>query len=1009
MGFLSKFFGTQEEPKKTSPLELKQEQEQEEEIKPEHSPEAQAVVSRLDEEIENSQAFLGGLGKVAREEIISNLDGSEDFFDEIYAPKEIGRLGLKAEHDASAFKSAGMGLKVRNKLAEWFSLKAEWFSFKGAVGSKYALEGKKGLVDTRELKKGYKGRERKLKPDELKEAAEKFDLSPEEINQKEYIRTYVKGKEGTEKVVLAEKTAEEMNKAAGEILARHLNKLETETGPNLAKERERHLNKLETETGPNLAKERESLEISIKEREDLEIFREKKEENKKIIDEETLVRLKNQEISWQKKIDEKQEALNREMKKIDEKQEALNLELGYISQPLLERQGFLNERLNGFSVLLEEVTNQEGVYEQEIEDLVDIIRKLQSYKKIGGSLEDEVKKSEKLKAQAEANLKMFRSRKEKLNQRQTKLKRSLDEVNAVLEKINKISKTPAELKVEKTPAEKEPVKSRPGKIELGAKAKMIKIEWPDEGKKLETTEAEAPGSDSTDDNWATEAKERERAGAHEREGIDLENGATSQIAGRVIKVRPKKRETVSPLAKTAVSDRNWTDEKVEEILAEQAANEKRLREVNRAVDEVNELNEAGDSGDEALEERRKIQADQPQVKSGRFKPGETGSESVWSTGKKGFKPKGRMRELNKRPGIETAPVVPPAAIEFTPKQELKERQKVENEKKGTTMKTGIWLFRLFGTEWKYDNVIVNNFKLKGVFDGMVDMTLIQAMNAYGAYIVEANKVEPKDAVETVKRHFTRTFKSNKGIVGEIEVIADNWTELQRQAKIYDTTEDSRPAAPKAEDSTLNDSMEGASAAITTPGEIIIEQPQEPNRSPRRERGKNLPGKGRGNIGQIRSRLAGNNPQSEKGRKNFGGIERGPAVLPEEIKNINGSAEKFKEGLFEQAFAQAGERREAEAAKPAGAIPEAAVTPDAKEAGPEVKFSGEEWQGVFKLENSGKKQREAIKEFFGSKKSNKQLTRAEAIEAYVNYFKKVGGSPEDVNRKNAERIVAEMTK
>ena len=113
---------------------------------PEHSPEmSRSIIEQIDYKIAESEDLLNGLGRIARERIIDDPRTLE----EIYGPKEIGRMDLKGEHDAPALESAGKGLLARNAIKRVLTL--------GFAGSKHALksyEGYKGeLVDKRKLKK----------------------------------------------------------------------------------------------------------------------------------------------------------------------------------------------------------------------------------------------------------------------------------------------------------------------------------------------------------------------------------------------------------------------------------------------------------------------------------------------------------------------------------------------------------------------------------------------------------------------------------------------------------------------------------------------------------------------------------------------------------------------------------------------------------------------------------------------------------------------------------------
>lgn len=392
---------------------------------PEYSRETLNMIESLDNGLADSENLLSGLGRLAREQIITDPKELE----EIYAPKQIGKLGLE-KYDASIFEAAGRGLRIRNAIN---------------LGQyKYALRGEEGMVvDTRKLKEEAEGEKFELNADELKKIkkrAEKFGLNPEEINPQNLKTTFIEGEKGAEKIILRKKTEQEADQTAGNIL-------------------ERRLKELETKPGQDLIKQKENLEEFIKE----------KKQHASILDEASLAKVENEEIARQELI--------------KQNQETLNSDLEIFGQPLWEHRQELASALSDFSFLLEEVTGQEKIYEHEINGLQTKISKIKGSKQIREILGDNIKEWEEQKAQAEVNLKDFKEKKEALNKRISKFKTSQAEVDAALDRINNIGKTKQELKAEKAAKQLE-------KLEQQKKNRAHRAPDPTPDFALASTEAE---------------------------------------------------------------------------------------------------------------------------------------------------------------------------------------------------------------------------------------------------------------------------------------------------------------------------------------------------------------------------------------------------------------------------------------------------------------------------------------------------------------------------------------
>jgi len=175
--------------------------------KPTLDPEVKKQLAALADGIKSKEDLLAGLGRVAREKILS---GDAEAEKEISAPREreVGRVDLKAEYDSQNFEPADRKLRFK----DWLLRKI------GAGGSDYALKGENGpVVDKRKLKPGVKEAmekgEIKFFPGELEEAAEKFGLTADDVKAKGLSMKYVEGGSGMENMLLRAATPEEGDKA----------------------------------------------------------------------------------------------------------------------------------------------------------------------------------------------------------------------------------------------------------------------------------------------------------------------------------------------------------------------------------------------------------------------------------------------------------------------------------------------------------------------------------------------------------------------------------------------------------------------------------------------------------------------------------------------------------------------------------------------------------------------------------------------------------------------------
>lgn len=387
---------------------------------PEYSAETLKMVERIDDRIADSENLLGGLGRVARERIITDPRALE----EIYAPKEIGRMDLKGEHDTPALESASNGLRIKHAIKKVLTL--------GLVGSKHALKGDDGLVDKRKLKEEPAGEKYDLMRwnGELEEVAKNFDLDPAEINPQDFSKTYIEGKrgKGAEKIILKQKTEQEADKTASDIIEKQLKNLEIQDGTEL-----------------------------VKQKQGLEEFKKDKKQYEDVLPPESREKLDREEVD------------RREI--IDEKEEALDDELNIFRKPLKEHREDITYNLSRFSLLLEDLTEQEKAYQSETTKLQKAITGIKGSKELSKSLGDDVKEWEEQKTQTEANLKDLKERREALNLRITELKKNQTEVDAALDRINSIGKTKAEKAEEEKQKREEQRCEREAEREQGQRAR----------------------------------------------------------------------------------------------------------------------------------------------------------------------------------------------------------------------------------------------------------------------------------------------------------------------------------------------------------------------------------------------------------------------------------------------------------------------------------------------------------------------------------------------------------
>lgn len=354
-------------------------------------PEVMEQLDALGKGINSKEDLLAGLGRVAREKI---LNEDVEAKKEIFAPREVGRVDLKAEHDAQNFEPA----EKRNFLSRFF-----------LKDPKYTMQDKDGLVvDKRKLKPGVKeGAEKgqtKFFPGELEEAAEKLSLTPEEVKAGGFSMDYVEGRSGMEKMLKRAATPEEGDKVAAEILEKQL------------KEQE--------QTGAGLAKQRDSLAA----------FRKEQESIQDMIKPEDLPVLAEKEQSMEKEIQDKQTNID-------------NYKKDRLPQ-LQEHKNLTEEALKYSSGKLAEATMEENKFGKEVEGIEEKIKRLKSAKQMLALFGDKIVEFEEQKAKAKLHKQAFIDAEQTLRQNISTFNRNKVEVDKVLERINKIGKTKEELRTE---------------------------------------------------------------------------------------------------------------------------------------------------------------------------------------------------------------------------------------------------------------------------------------------------------------------------------------------------------------------------------------------------------------------------------------------------------------------------------------------------------------------------------------------------------------------------------
>jgi len=355
-----------------------------------------ALIDKIDFSIDQKEELLDGLGRIARNEIISDPTAQ----DEVNAPVEAGKIGLKG-YDTEAFEKAGKGLKT------WHAIKK--FSTFGHSGSKNILEGMGEPIDKRKLKKEYSGKVIGMRLGEFYDMAEQFNLNPQEINRRDY--SFIFNEQGS-KTILRKKTEAEADETAAKVF-------------------EDQLKDLETRPGEDLVKQKDSLEEHQKE----------KEKYKDVLDEDATLKLEEEELLMKELIQAKQDDLNQNM--------------DVIRGPLEWRQKELAGTLEEFSALEKEVAAQAKSYDDEIKDLNNRITKIKGSKIIKETLGYKIAEWEEQKAQTEANKKAFTEKKQALDARISHFKKVKEDIDKTLLRINNIGKTKTELKAEKMEKDKQ--------------------------------------------------------------------------------------------------------------------------------------------------------------------------------------------------------------------------------------------------------------------------------------------------------------------------------------------------------------------------------------------------------------------------------------------------------------------------------------------------------------------------------------------------------------------------
>ncbi|MDO8593135.1 MAG: hypothetical protein Q7R92_05265 [bacterium] len=463
------------------------EQEPELEIKPEYSEETLNNLLQIDLMMEEDEKLLNGLGGVERKRIEDNKEDNKEAYKEIYARVEIGRVSLKGKQDTGMLEVGGMGLRARNFIRKIVS--------GGKKGSEYVLKNESGaLVDKRKLlglSDSYIKAEHPLENVEIAAAAEELGLDIGEALRRDLSKKYAKGEKGAkvEKIIMGQKTDQEKDKIAGDILEGRLKDSE--------------------KTGADMVKQREGLAAMQR---DMVKFEGDLDDNAK------------------KKLDDEKEKIETSIK---DKQAELNEKLEPIRTPMEKRQAELATGLEGLSVMSKDLTAEEEKYKNEIKILDDKIKRIKGSEKIKDFMGEEIGKWEKEKAKLEANKQAFANKKKELEIMAKALKSNKDEIDKTLARINKIGKTKEELKAEeaeKQRAEKEE-KEKKQKEQEGESTKepakagsglLYDADLFNEKDEKEAEEASKKGNDMRK-NWEEDVdEERKEAEAEDGEKAALE-------------------------------------------------------------------------------------------------------------------------------------------------------------------------------------------------------------------------------------------------------------------------------------------------------------------------------------------------------------------------------------------------------------------------------------------------------------------------------------------------------
>lgn len=407
--------------------------EAEPEIKPEYSEETLNKLLQVDLMMEEDEKLLNGLGSVERKRIEDNKDDNKEAYKEIYARVEIGRVSLQGKQDIEMLELGGIGLKMRNMLRRIVS--------GGKRGSEYAMESDRRLKDKRKLlglSDSYINAEHPLENIEIAAAAKELGLDIGEVLRRDLSKKYAKGEKGAkvEKIIMGQKTDQEKDKIAGDILERRLKDSE-KIGAEMVKQKDslaamqRDMIEYDQDLGPAT---KENLKDQVKQIEGLR----------------------------------------------DEKKKELDNNLGPIRTPLENRQTELAAGMESLSDMSKELTFKEEECKKDIKSLDEKINRIKGSEKIKEFMGEEIGKWKAEKARLEANKQAFTDKKKDLEARAKALKNNKDEVDKTLARINKIGKTKEELKAEEAEKEKQKVSEK----------KPAKEKKPLENKNAESAESE---------------------------------------------------------------------------------------------------------------------------------------------------------------------------------------------------------------------------------------------------------------------------------------------------------------------------------------------------------------------------------------------------------------------------------------------------------------------------------------------------------------------------------------